>query len=91
MLSCVGFLQARLAESSFKQLPGAGTKNQESDRQLEEPACIGSLIDPAGIIAAVVIMAYNRVDYLQQCITSVLETHGQEPINRWASDVQAPL
>ena len=50
-----------------------------------EAACVGSPIDAAGIIAAVVVLTYNRLEYLQQCITSVLAMHSADETNRWAS------
>ena len=47
--------------------------------------CIGPPTSSARVVAAVVVVAYNRLDYLQQCITSLLETHRQDQANRWAS------
>lgn len=52
---------------------------------ITEHACIGSPVPLAQVVAAVVVVAYNRLDYLQQCITSLLEMHGQDQANRWAS------
>ena len=92
-IAIASYVPAVLIGSPLNQnpLPGAGAQHQAGATQLQEPACIGSAIDSNGVIAAVVILAYNRADYLQQCITSVLERHGQEPTNRWAPGFQALL
>lgn len=56
-----------------------------SPNTLVANACIGPPTTSAHAVAAVVVVAYNRLEYLQQCITSLLETHRQDQANRWAS------
>ena len=38
-----------------------------------------------GVVAAVVTVAFNRPDYLQRHIASVLSVHGSDPANRHLS------
>ena len=51
--------------------------------------CIGLDASLSGVVAAVVILTHKRVDYLKQCLQSVMEVHGRQPGNRctrWHAD-----
>lgn len=39
---------------------------------------------PAGALAAVVVVTFNRAAYLEQMLASLLEAHGRDPANRRA-------
>ena len=43
---------------------------------------MGGAHNVRGVVAAVVTVAFNRPDYLQRHIASVLSVHGSDPANR---------
>lgn len=60
----------------------ADTTQQDHDDSASSPACVGPARDTSGAIAAVVIITYNRPEYLQKCITSVMQVHVADSSNR---------
>ena len=74
----------------FDQASHACSHRQGENTAQLHNACIGTPVNSTEVVAAVVVVAYNRLDYLQQCITSLLETHGQDQTNRWAAHPAGP-
>lgn len=60
----------------------------------EAEACVGGAHNVKGVVAAVVTVAFNRPDYLQRHVASVLSVHGSDPANRhlsWSLSIHLQL
>ncbi len=78
---------ARAAGAATRAL-GRGAAGLPGRRKAEYPAgtvggpCVGPPVDVAGALAAVVTVTYNRADYLDRHMASLLDVHGRERRNR---------
>lgn len=79
--------------TSGHQSAGAKSDQHNSNMRMrsDDPACISNAPNPHGSTAAVVIITYNRPEYLQKCISSVLNVHVTNPDNSQAEVSSAHL
>lgn len=70
----------------------ADTTQQDPDEAASNDAhaCVGPAHDTSRAIAAVVIITYNRPEYLQKCITSVMQVHVADSSNRCSHPYPSP-
>lgn len=57
----------------------------------EDEECVGGPHSADGVVAAVVIVVFNRPDYLKRHIASLLSVHGADPANRHAPQLFVAL